>query len=125
MSYEENKYMQLYIFDVLCIKNSTPRCLGAHLIFPGVFHYNYHQLSLTNVSHFFFFIHCMTGSHEDFSPFVNSHSIILPARSYSAGQFSPPLKRYQSGSQILHQADLKPDHPPRHHIRYRSSGTCY
>lgn len=67
LSYEENKYMQLYIFDVLCIKNSTPRCLGAHLIFPGVFHYNYHQLSLTNVSHFFFFLFIACQDHMKIS----------------------------------------------------------
>lgn len=60
------------------------------------------------------------GSHEDSSTFLNSHDIILLAMSCSTKQFSLPLKRYQSGSQILHQAAPKPDHPPSHPIRHQS-----
>lgn len=42
----------------------------------------------------------MAGSHEAFSHFLNSHSRILPARSYSVKQISLSLRRYYSGSQI-------------------------
>lgn len=125
-SYKENNHMCLYIFHVLCINKHTPRCLGMHLTFPAVFCYNCcSQTYPTDFSIYISSCNKRPGSHEDFSSFLNSHGIILPAMSYSTKQFSFPLERYQSGSQIFHQAAPKPDHPPSHHIRYQFFGSHY
>lgn len=124
LSYKENNHTCLYVFHVLCINKHTPQCLQMHSAFPDVFCYNCcSQTYPTDFSTHISSHNKRPGSHEDFFSFLNPHSIILPATSYSTKQFSLPLQRYQSGSQILHQAAPKPDHPPSPHVRYRPSGS--
>lgn len=123
LSYKENNHTCLYVFHVLCINKHTPQC-SMHSTLPDVFYYNCcSQTYPTDFSIRISSINKRPGSHEDFSSFLNSHGIILPSMSYSTKQFPLPLKRYQSGSQILHQAAPKPDHPPSYHIRYPSFGS--
>lgn len=126
LSYKENNHTCLYVFHVLSIYKHTSWCLRMYLAFPDVLWYN--CCSQTHPTDFSIHISSRNkrpGSHEDFFSFLNPHSIILRGMSYSTKQFSLPLERYQSGSQILHQADPKPDHPPSPQIRYQPFGSHY